>query len=135
MPISVSDLVSERRTIAVPIGRGRLEVTYRPQELTPAREEEIAEQLDNNDAKSSTMLTMFVDLVAAWDLTGPLVDRETDEVLVEDDVSIPLTPDVLRHVPSAVISTVFQAVYDDMNDDSGKKKRSGRSGGGSFSQR
>jgi hypothetical protein len=144
MPIRVGDLVQERRKIRIKLSAGELEVTYRPNELTPAKEQLFTEALNNRDKTHRIpMLDMFHDLVVDWDLEGPLtaavqvVDDETNEVLVQegqevvaDGERVGTHPDHTMHLPSHFIARVFTAIQKDMNPD--PKESKGNSGGGSF---
>lgn len=138
MGVRFSDLTNERKTVAVPTRAGTIEVTYRPNELTPAREEQLADLLTNAKVQSLGVLSVFTDIVVSWDLTGELYSKtDVDEdghpvLLVERDVIIPILPENLYHVSTNILVKMFTAIQDDMNDD--PKAPSRNSGGGSFSR-
>ena len=86
MPVSIYDLVEDRKTIRIP--GYDLSVTYRPNSLTPAKEllllqtspddEDEEEDEDNARAKRNIIRQIrgFCDLVEAWDFLGPLAEKD-----------------------------------------------------------
>jgi hypothetical protein len=142
-------LVNERRTVDVRTARGPFKVTYRPHELTPAREELLADEINSDGTSSDPMLELFEDLIVEMELEGPLYtkdhfvtryDEQSGEerrefvkggvLLVDDGEPIPPKPEYTRHLSSQLFTKIMTTVREDMNDD--PKPPSGRSGGGSF---
>ena len=160
MPISIADVVGERRQLKVRFNFGTLELLYKPNEMTPADEDLIFGEgstegdvvdmsedgtidLTGDDQaerrRQFAMLRVLVRMVERWDVTGPLYRRQpdgtidTNAVVVEAGLPVPLEIDILKNIPSKFIGDVFRAMYQDMSRD--PKKSSKGSGGGSFDQR
>lgn len=150
---SISSFVSEAVSLNIKVKNGQFSVTYRPHELTPAREDVIS-KLAETDPTSDSMLELYTDLIAYHDLQGPLVSRpyvdarsgkivgmgETvmgpdgasytiGDTIVSDGVDIPIQPFYLRHLPSTLIQSVLEQIRGDMQGD--PKSSQNRSGIGS----
>lgn len=93
MPLSIFDLQSDRKTFTIP--ELDLTVTYRPNQLTPARElailrssalpddeDDIDELLAAGERNVKRQIDAFCQLVESWDLMGPLV-ADADGQLME----------------------------------------------------
>jgi hypothetical protein len=137
MPIGLSELANERRKIDVEIRNiGSLEVTYRPNVITPAREAEIKKiaEEEGEDSDDATMI-LLMDVVESWDLTGPMYDNsaagpngQNGELIVEHGAVVPLELRFLQHVPSRVQNSIIQAIGKDANPDpNGRGRSAGRS--------
>lgn len=86
MPVNIFDLADDRKTVTLEFGADTLTVTYRPNQLTPARELAIIRQAraDSDDDAGDDdelaraqfnierQLSAFAELVEAWDFEGPL---------------------------------------------------------------
>src|SRR5687768_11372404 len=110
MPISIADLATGRRTFTLETEFGGVRITYKPYEMTPAREAELARlgdtvQEDMEDAGEGAdtsrtesgltkLIAQFCTIVDAWDMVGPLKSRETGEIIVAEGDVVPVTPDV-----------------------------------------
>jgi hypothetical protein len=90
MPVTINDLTQDRKTVTLELPGGDLTVTYRPNQLTPARELAILRQAksdadDDSDSDEietaeyniNRQISTFVDLVEAWDFEGPLAKDKT----------------------------------------------------------
>lgn len=121
---SIAEVASRdaTKTITVPLDAPGVKVTfpvsvtYYPNRLTlepvdlpePEEGEPEAEESDRTSLRNAAS---FCDMVASWDLTGPLANRRGEEV-VPADVPIPMRPEVIRCVPSWITVQVTQAVMD-----------------------
>lgn len=112
MPLKLTDLQKDRRTItfAIPIGTNEttgeevteeLTVTYRPSAYTGKTEKELNELL-KGEWKSAMGLEFVHRLVVRWDLEG------------EDDQPYPTSIDALSELPSTFIGEVITSVANDM---------------------
>ena len=95
MPISAFDLADDRKTATLEFGADTLTVTYRPNQMTPARELAIIRQARSEAAEDSgddeelaraeynvnRQLETFVELVEAWDFMGPLAQSSKGDRL------------------------------------------------------
>ena len=97
MPIKLSDLQNDKRSITADYAGDECKFTYRPGALTPAVESAIREA-ENNDVLVDTLCSMIV----AWAVEG------------EDGDPLPITPDVLQALPSAFLGALLQACREDM---------------------
>jgi hypothetical protein len=127
MPISIGDLAAGRRTFTLDTDFGGVRVTYRPYEMTPAREAELARLGDStledyedegrNTAETEAGLTkliaQFCTVVEAWDLVGPLSDRTTGEVIVEAGEPVPVNERTMRYVSSYFMVQVLNGIAAD----------------------
>jgi hypothetical protein len=138
MPVSIADLGRNRRTFEMPTDYGPVRVTYRPYQMTPAREAEIARMAsdarDTDDDKDvqdteqglTKIIAQFVEVVEAWDLVGPLSTKPDGkgETIIEAGEPIPVTKENLQYVSSYFMVTVLNAVAKDARP---KAKRSDNS--------
>ena len=129
MPISIADLASGRRTFTLDTDIGGVRVTYRPYEMTPAREAELArlgdqtledmqdagegENTSQTEAGLKKLISQFCTVVEAWDLVGPLTDRTTGTVIVEAGEPIPVNETTMRYVSSYFMVQVLNGVAAD----------------------
>lgn len=100
MPIKLSDLTKQTRTIQVDIGASEpLEVEYRIQAYTPEIESEIANAEQRPAATLSRILSM---LVVCWSL-------------VDDNGSMyPLDEEYTVKLPLSLMLSVFSKIAEDM---------------------
>lgn len=127
MPVSIADLGRNRRTFHFPTDYGDVRVTYRPYQMTPAREAEIArlgaasrDEDENTDVQNTEqgltkIIAQFTEVVEAWDLVGPLSTKAdgTGKVIVPDGEPVPIDPDILRYVSSYFMVSVLNGVAKD----------------------
>jgi hypothetical protein len=127
MPVSIADLSSGRRTFTLDTSAGGVRITYRPYEMTPAREvelsrlgdstlEEYSDEGDNTaqtEAGLTRLIAQFCTIVEAWDMIGPLTNRETGAVIVESGEVIPVSPEALRYCSSFFLVQVLNGVSSD----------------------
>ena len=99
MPIELNQLKANTRAIIVPYFGDSVTLTYRPSVLTPNRESEIKAAASEGD--NSAMLEAISELVVEWDM-------------LLDGKPLPHTVDVLRELPSALLTAIFQGIGEDM---------------------
>lgn len=132
MPISIGELARARRTFSYPTEFGDVQVTYRPYQMTPARESEIArlaaehaEDETDKDVKDTEqglmkIVTQFCEVVDSTDMIGPL-HKKTDphtgagigEALVLSGEPIPIEEQYVRYFSSAFLVNILVAVAKD----------------------
>jgi hypothetical protein len=129
VPISIADLASGRRQFTLDTEFGPVRISYRPYEMTPAREAAIArlgdssredledagEGRDTVDTESglTKLIAQFCAVVEAWDMVGPLTNRETNEILVEEGEVVPINETIMRHVSNYFMVTVLNGIAAD----------------------
>lgn len=95
MPVNIFELQSDRRTVKV--DKYDLTVTYRPNQMTPARElailrasaisdddDDVDELLANGERNVKRQIDAFVELVESWDFMGPLAADGEGQLLPVD---------------------------------------------------
>lgn len=129
MPISIADLASGRRTFTLDTEFGGVRITYRPYEMTPAREAELArlgddvledmqeagegENTAQTEAGLTKLISQFCTVVEAWDMVGPLSNRKTGETIVEAGEVVPVNEDTMRYVSSYFMVQVLNGIAAD----------------------
>lgn len=98
MPMNLYDLQQERKTTA--LFDGKLNLTYRPHKLTPAKELAMlrGSDVDSDDPEViaqakrniSRQLEAFAELVESWDFLGPLVADADGEGVDADELPLDL---------------------------------------------
>lgn len=129
MPISIADLAQSRRTFTMPTEWGPVQWTYRPYQMTPAREAEIERivakaneaetdgAIANIDRGVDKLVIQFCEIVEATDMIGPLY-KKTDpktgmgvgEPVVEAGETVPINPQTVRHFSGRFIIDVLRAI-------------------------
>lgn len=132
MPISIADFVRQRRTFTYDSEMGPVRITYRPYQMTPAREAEIArmaadeaadeENADvaNTEQGITKTVIQFCEVVEATDMVGPLHERVNPHTgagegreLVPPGDTIPITPEICRYFSSAFLVKILMACAKD----------------------
>ena len=113
MPISITDLKGNIRTINVSYFQFNSVVKYRPAMMTPVSDSEIQDAIDNGDREAS--IRRLCEILVDWDLID------------EDGEMYPITPDALGGLDSGFLTAILQAV----NEDRVPKPKSAR---GSFAR-
>lgn len=106
-------------------------VTYYPNRLTaePVQLTDEQDEAEEDDAGRASMrdAISFAEIIADWDITGPVKSR-TGEVLVERDAPIPLEPAILRCVPLwvrvAIIAAIREIEFPNRNGSRSSRRRS-----------
>ena len=101
-----------------------------PEEVVQKYLRDHGEEDDDEESPSFTNLRnalAFCDIVASWDLTGPLTDRWTGETLVESDEDvIPLEPRMVRLLPAWLTNQVSRELSELVNPNRNGSRRSRR---------
>lgn len=97
MPIKMSNVRNDKRTVKAIYYGEECEVTYKPSEWTPAVQDEIRDA-ENTDQMCATICSM----VTAWDILG------------EDDQPVPLDVEHVRQLPQPLLLAVVTACQEDM---------------------
>ena len=129
MPISIADLAQSRRTFTMTTEWGPVQWTYRPYQMTPAREAEIerivakANEAETDGAIANIergvdkLVIQFCEIVEATDMIGPLYPA-TDarsgmgrgEPIVPAGETIPIEPRTVRHFSGRFIVDTLRAI-------------------------
>lgn len=137
--ISIADFARQKRTFTYESEVGAFQVTYRPYQMTPAREAEIARiaaearDFDENDDVQNTdqglmkIVTQFCEVVEAIGIVGPLHEKVNPitgagegRVIVEAGKPIPIEPEVVKYFSSVFIVNILQAIGKDSRPKSRK---------------
>lgn len=130
--ISIADFVRARRTFNYNSDFGPVPVTYRPYQMTPAREAEIArmsaahaEDETDNDVHATEqgimkIVLQFCEVVDAIGMDGPLHEgydpvtgMPKGRELVAEGNKIPIEPDIVKYFSSAFLVGILVAVAKD----------------------
>lgn len=119
--ISFADLVERKRTMLIRFANGKtLEVTYRPDKLTPATLRRINEAIADDDELA--FARMVCEVVSDWELVGPYA--EGTEVEVPAGEKVPITPEHLAYMPGPYLGHIWNSIAEDANPDPKRNKRS-----------
>jgi hypothetical protein len=130
--ISIADFVRARRTFNYKSEFGDVPITYRPYQMTPAREAEIArmsaahaEDETDTDVHQTEqgiqkIVLQFCEVVEAIGMDGPLhegYDPATGlpkgRELVAEGNKIPIVPEIVKYFSSAFLVAILVAVAKD----------------------
>lgn len=101
MPVRLSELRANVRTVAIPVDGDVLNVTYRPSGITP----EVEDRLDEATSKQrigESLMTLLAAALVSWDLLG------------DDGKPLPVTVETMRVLPLSFLAKLVQAVTADM---------------------
>jgi len=101
MPVSITHLVRDRRTVTVPVGDESLTVTYRPGGFTPETEARLRQYADDQRG-GAALVALLADCLVEWDL------------LDEAGKPLPINAKALSSLPTLFLSQVVQAISEDM---------------------
>lgn len=100
MPVTLSQLKANTRTIVVPYEQDEVRLTYQPSQMTPVVESEI--NAASRDGDVGPMLQAMSKLIVEWD------------VMEDDKKALPHTVEVLAGLPNAFLMAIFRAIQEDM---------------------
>jgi hypothetical protein len=136
MPISFSELANARRNFQMDTDFGPLRVSYRPYEMTPAREVAIArigdsveddystegDRIAKAEAGNAQVIAQFATVVEAWDFIGPLSDPDTGRIIVPEGEPVRVTAENLKYVSQFFMIQVLRAIAEDSRPKKGRSK-------------
>lgn len=130
--ISLAEVAANSRTIEVDIGMPEtLTVTFRVSTITPADELILANaakdgpDADNEQLQNYTF-ALAKRLIKDWGFRGPLTAMDGTTVVVKDGQPVPLEPDALRALPSAMLTAVLRGCITDINDPKASTAKGGK---------
>lgn len=143
MPISIGDFARARRTFTHETELGPVQITYRPYQMTPARESDIAriaaasvDADDNKDVQETEqgltkIVRQFCEIVEATDMVGPLhkkLDPRTGKGIGEPIVGVgeplPIEPEIVRYFSNTFIVAALVAIAKDSRPKKGQPENS-----------
>lgn len=93
--MKLSEITDKRVDCAIAFGQETLNVVYNPAFLTPAREQQMADETE-----SQQVAELIVGTVLEWDLTD------------DDGTPIPLTIEAVKDLPVILLGRIFSAIGD-----------------------
>lgn len=128
----VSDFIKDSATLTIEGGSEPTTITYRPSRMNDESTSRFRRYVEEEDSNAFT--TFFLEVVSDWNLTGPLyaevpvLDDNGETVrnpdtggelierrlIVSDGETIPLRVDVVRHIPTSVLTMIWQKLNEDM---------------------
>jgi hypothetical protein len=114
MGISIGDFAKARKDMVYETDAGNLTLSYSPNALTPSDEAKLmAAREQSSIALYKEMLEMVCKLVKSWDLNGPLYNSETGDEIVPEGEPVPISPDILQHLPLPFLTGLYRAIGED----------------------
>src|SRR6516165_2430477 len=101
MPINIGTVTAEEATTTVSYGGETGKIVYRPGAMTPARLEEIAATLNDDEPSAEIMSTVqfLADMIVSW------------EIVQDDGATLPVTPDTVKALPIKFMGAIVNAIY------------------------
>lgn len=107
MPISLSHIKNDKRSVDLEYSGDSVHIVYRPSELTPTVMAEMREA--NEDGNDYFTVDVLCKLLTEWDV-------------MDGEKPLPIVHETLKDLPSAFLSALLTACTEDMFS----KKKSGR---------
>ncbi len=101
MPIRLSELMRDTRTVTLAVGEESLTVSYRPGGITPETEDRL-EAFAQNQKVGASMIALLLDTLTGWDITD------------DKGKTLPVTEAQLRKLPLALLGQLVRAITEDM---------------------
>lgn len=101
MPIRLSELMRDTRTLTLTVGEDTLTVTYRPGGITPETEDRL-ESLAQEQRVGQSLIALLLDTLTGWDITD------------DKGKALPVTEAQLRRLPLALLGQLVRAITEDM---------------------
>lgn len=101
MPLRLSQLRADMRSVTLDIEGESLTITYRPSAITPEAEDQLRD-LSGQARPGAALAELLANLIAGWDLFG------------DDEQPLPITPETLRRLPTAFLASAMQAIAEDI---------------------
>lgn len=102
MGIRISQLVSDQRTVSVPVDGEQVSVTYRPGGFTPETEDRL-HQHEEDQRGGAALVELLEGCLTSWDLEG------------DDGQALPVDAAQLRTLPIRFLGQVVKAIAEDMS--------------------
>lgn len=118
MPISISALTANRRTVSIDFGGETLKVTYRPSAINAVQEARELEDKEKGQHVLSMVRTM-IETIESWDLLG---DDGKPLALTEDNLK-PLGIDILSQISRAIVTDALPNRTTPPNSNNGSSPR------------
>lgn len=101
MPVRLSALTADRRTIKVPFGEDTLTLTYKPSAINAVQE---ARELEDREKGLHLMAQArsLAEIIVSWDLQD------------DDGAAVPVSAEVLSQLGLDVTSALTRAILDDL---------------------
>jgi len=115
MPVSLSELRAKEKKIVVDFYGEKVNVTYRPNVITPAYQQRIKDLRGKSDTPEAEQWAVIIEAVSDWDLT------DDEGVLAVNSAGIAL-------VPTELLQAIMRAISEDASPNS---KSAATSGAGS----
>ena len=106
--MDLSDIIRDKRELAINIGDNILNVVYKPSALTAAAEEKYLNAIETHRVNSAYAQALS-EILSSWDLT-------------RDGEPVAINIDELKHLPASFLADVFLAIVAD-NRLGGKETR------------
>lgn len=102
MPVRISHLSADQRTIKIPWGDDAVIVTYRPSGISPAIEDRVREHMAAEKA-GAMLVELLASCLVDWDL------------LDDNGRPLPTNKKALRELPTVFLTKVTTAITEDMS--------------------
>lgn len=112
MPISLSELMQDKRSCEVKIGDETAQVVYRPSAYTPIVEDALQTAIEGR-RPGTGMAEYLAAIIISWEVIG------------DDGEEVPITKESLSSLPSRFLSEVSAAITDDVRAGGEERKNSG----------
>jgi hypothetical protein len=66
------------------------------------------------------MLASMEKMIVEWDFVGPVYDNTTGAMIVDEDVQVPAQKEILQHISTHILQSVFTGIMEDMRPNSKK---------------
>lgn len=111
MPVRLSELVNDSKTVAVSVGDFNINISYRPNAITMPALLRLDTMTDATAAEQvEIMAEMLADFIGDWDILG------------DDDKPIPVNVETLKAMPYRLIMLIMDAIRSDTEAETLEKK-------------
>lgn len=107
---AISAMVSDRAELHVTIGNETVRIVYRPNQFTPAREQELLAATADDKSETGPLVTAVIDSIAEWDL-------KWNE---HDSMPIPLEREHVSRVPVVILARLLDDIGKDLSGKAGR---------------
>lgn len=118
MAVRLSELTKQRAEVFIATPLGEVRVVYRPNERTIADEARMSDAVGVDAYRE--MLASMEKMIVEWDFVGPVYDNTTGAMIVDEDVQVPAQKEILQHISTHILQSVFTGIMEDMRPNSKK---------------